>query len=140
VRSSRQSKAAPAGFAGHTASNPVMSAAATSWAPARVTLIGSPDVRLASATYCSRSRPAITEFAKISAVLWSAARRRATGSGRILRCASMVREMYGGWTMLSSATAAPAVSRMTSRTGVRYAPAGPSAWMATKSAVPLADC
>ena len=50
VRSSRQLMAAPAGWAGRTESNAVVSASATPWAPARVTTIGSPDTRLASAT------------------------------------------------------------------------------------------
>src|ERR1700736_3143373 len=48
VRSSRQLNAVPTGWAARTASNAVLSASATPWAPARVTPIGRPDTRLVS--------------------------------------------------------------------------------------------
>src|SRR5580692_8641835 len=76
----------------------------------------------------------MTDVANASAAAASAASRCAIGNGRTLRCAAMARETYSDGTILSSATATPAVLRMTSRLRVRYWPSGPSASMSTKSA------
>src|ERR1700758_4672403 len=79
----------------------------------------------------------MTAAAKTSAAWASAAWRWATGSGRALRCAPMVRETYSGGTILSSATGTPDVLMTTSRLRVRYSPLGPSAPTSIKSAVTL---
>ena len=75
----------PVGRAGRTEANAEATAAATLRAPARVTEIGSPEIRLASPTYASKSKPATAPSVKIPAASASAAARCPTGRGATLR-------------------------------------------------------